>query len=282
MLAALAATLLFAAPAPASVGPPTLCFQLDIGEATSLPWGAGAFGADPDYDLQRLPQDTYDILLRSDDPFVHAETLRRAVVYLTGAGKTRAKPSAEVGEALLAALFEELEFDRAVHDAAGKAACEEQKAACEEAKACEKPAPGAAGVRHWILPVEPAWGGRVCQAKGRPADLCFFDVGYLRAVLREAGAARREDGATELRVMLALDAADPRLQLLAGLGLVDHPDQALRTEGWKLLDSAAAVAEDSPARATVRRNLLGTAGRILGAKDHDELVDRIRQRLAPG
>lgn len=287
MLAALAATLLLAAPvpAPASAGPPTLCFPLDIGEARSLPWVEGAWGADPQYDLQRLPADTYDILLRSDDPLVHAETLRRAVVYLTGAGEARAKPSAAVREELLAALFEELEFDRDVHGAAGKAACEKQKAACEGAKACDKPATGAvgaAGVRHWVAPVEPAWGGRTCQAQGRPADLCFFDVGYLRAVLREAGAPRHADGAAELRVALALDPADARLQLVSGLGLLDHQDPAARAEGWKLLDSAAAVPEDCPTRAAVRKNLLATAGRMLNVKDHDQLVDRIRQHLAPG
>ncbi|MBM3986018.1 MAG: hypothetical protein FJ296_10080, partial [Planctomycetes bacterium] len=176
---ALAATLLLAAPAPAvapaAAGPPTLCFALDIGEAHSLPWTGGAWGADPQYDLQRLPTDTYGILLRSDDPLVHAETLRRAVIYLTGAGEARAEPPAAVREELLAALFQELEFDRDVHGAAGKAASEKQKAACEGAKSCDKPAAGAvgaAGVRHWVAPVEPAWGGRVCQAQGRPADLC--------------------------------------------------------------------------------------------------------------
>jgi hypothetical protein len=190
-----------------------------------------------------------------------------------------------VREELLAALFEELDFDRDVHGAAGKAASDKLKAACEGAKACDKPAAGAAGaagVRHWVAPLEPAWGGRTCQAQGRPADLCYFDVGYLRAVLREAGAPRHEDGATELRVALALDVADPRLQLVSGLGLLDHPDAAARAEGWKLLDSAAAVPEDSPARAAVRSNLLATAGRMLNVKDHDALVDRIRQHLAPG
>ena len=85
MLAALAVTLVLAAPAPVA-GPPALCFPLDIGEARSLPWGEGAFAADPQYDVRHLPADTYDILLRSDDPFVHAETLRRAAIYLTGAG----------------------------------------------------------------------------------------------------------------------------------------------------------------------------------------------------
>jgi hypothetical protein len=285
MLAFLAATLILAAPAPASAGPPTRGFPLDIGDSRSLPWGEGAWGADAQYDLRRLPGDTYDILLRSDDPLVHAETLRRAVVYLTGAGEARAKPSVQVREELLAALFEELEFDRDVHGAAGKAASEKLKAACEGAKACDKPAAGAvgaAGVRHWVAPLEPAWGGRTCQAQGRPAELCYFDVGYLRAALREAGAPRPGDGAAELRVALALDGADPRLQLVAGLGLLDHPDAAARAEGWKLLDSAAAVPEDSPARAVVRSNLLATAGRMLNVKDHEQLVDRIRQHLAPG
>lgn len=283
---ALVATLLLAAPSPAAAGPPALCFPLDIGEARSLPWGEGAFAADPQYDVARLPADTYDILLRSDDPFVHAETLRRAAVYLTGAGGAPVQAAPEVRAEALTKLLAELEFDRAVHAAAGKAAREQQAAAAQAGQAsCDQPcaAPvGAAAVRHLVLPVEPAWGGRVCEAQSRKASLCFLDEGYLLAALRQAGAPRADDGTAALRTALALDAGNPALRLVAGLGLMEHADAAVRAEGWRHLDTADTLAEDAPDGARVRRNLVATAGHILGIQDHDRLVEHIRRKFAQG
>jgi len=65
-------------------GPPVVCHRLEIGDAPSLPFGEGAFGRDGSFDLSDLVEKTHALLESSDDTFVHMETLRRAVVYVTG------------------------------------------------------------------------------------------------------------------------------------------------------------------------------------------------------
>jgi hypothetical protein len=55
---------------PATVGPPLVCFQYDIGTAKSLPWGNNAddaFDFDTQYDVKNLIPDTLAILRGSDD-----------------------------------------------------------------------------------------------------------------------------------------------------------------------------------------------------------------------
>jgi len=288
MLASLLfATLLVSAHVPPAmpVGPPTLCHPLDIGDARSLPWDGGAFGAKPDYDITKLPQDTYDILYRSDDALVHVETLRRAAIYLTGIGNSRAAPPAETREELVAELMQELEFDADVHGAEAKAAREECKAAAECDGTTDEDGGDKAkakGVRYLWQPVEPAWGGRVCQAQARDAALCCLDVGFLRAALREAGFARRDDGAAALRDAQLLRPSDAALQLGATLGLLDHPDAATREAAWKNLDSVLKLAEDAPAREQLHKNLLATIGPLVNAKDHDDLVQKIHEHRSRG
>jgi len=275
LFAALCAPAANAAPV-AALGPPSLCHAFDIGDARSLPWGQGAAAARADYDVGNLPQDTYDILYRSDDPLVHAETLRRAAIYLTGVIGDRKGPNAELREELIQDLMDELEFDADVHGAAAKAACEKSKAACD------KPCPPSTAPQHLLTPLAPAWGGRVCQAQSRDPALCFLDVGYLRAALREAGAARKDDGTQSLRTAMLLKTDDLSLQLAASLGLLDHPDAAARAEGWKNVDSVARKAENAPGRERLEKNLLATIGPIVSAKTHDELVARLHQRAEQG
>lgn len=85
------ALLIFTIPAPAPRaywGPPMVCFQFDIGDAPSLPWGplpatpdGDAFVTDPNYSEGRLIGDTLQILDSSSDTLVHMETIRRASIY---------------------------------------------------------------------------------------------------------------------------------------------------------------------------------------------------------
>src|SRR5262245_42385139 len=147
----LATTLAVAMLAAAPVGPPTLCHPFEIDGASSLPWGTGAFAPRADYDIAQLPGDTYQILSRSDDPLVHGETLRRAVLYLPRGSDDRPAPAAAQRDLLVDALQQELTFDAKVHEADACAAREGRKAA-------------PAGAKQWWEPVEP-WGGRMCQAQ---------------------------------------------------------------------------------------------------------------------
>jgi hypothetical protein len=67
----------------AQAGPPLICHPYNIGDAKSLPWGAGPNwdAADPAYNIQNLVTDTLAILDQSPTVLVQMETLRRAVLY---------------------------------------------------------------------------------------------------------------------------------------------------------------------------------------------------------
>jgi len=290
------------AAAPNLVGPPTLCHALDIGDQRSLPWGRGSFGALPDYDVSKLPADTYDVLLKTDDVYVHMETLRRAAIYGSGAGLSgdaAQKVSRETRVAAAMKLLQELEFDADVHGAEAKAAVEacDTKAGgkahgdCGDKSKANAP-PAHAGVKgtRYLLSPEPPLGGRMCQAQGRNAALCWFDVAYLRSALRAAELDRDaiEDPAPAVRNALALQPGDPRLELGAALCLMDHTDGTRQGEAWQHLDAALKVAENREqagdedgrlAAATLRKNLLATVGPLVNAHDDEQLAKAIRERV---
>ena len=76
--------LLTARPAAATTrwGPPLLCHPFVIGEAESLPWGAGAFAVPDDLTPDRAAVIALEVLAEGDDLIVHLETLRRAAIAL--------------------------------------------------------------------------------------------------------------------------------------------------------------------------------------------------------
>ena len=94
-----------AAPLPPA-GPPAICFPLDIGEARSLRWGdGGMFAMEPAYPRVRVVSDVTSLLASSDDALVHAETLRRAVIYLVESDGARKDPEMRLlREELVSAL----------------------------------------------------------------------------------------------------------------------------------------------------------------------------------
>ena len=67
----------------AQAGPPLICHPYNIGDAKSLPWGAGSGwdATDPAYNTQHLVADTLATLDQSPTVLVRMETLRRAVLY---------------------------------------------------------------------------------------------------------------------------------------------------------------------------------------------------------
>src|SRR5262245_41012594 len=68
-------------PEPSSLGPPLICWKIDIGTAESLPWGETGIDMAKDFPTDKVVPETLRILQGSDDPLVHMETLRRAVFY---------------------------------------------------------------------------------------------------------------------------------------------------------------------------------------------------------
>ena len=69
----------------AQAGPPLICHPVDIGTASSLPWGtnaaAGWDNPDTSYSVQRLSADTLRLLNDKTPVLVRMETLRRATIY---------------------------------------------------------------------------------------------------------------------------------------------------------------------------------------------------------
>jgi hypothetical protein len=69
--------------AAAQAGPPLLCHPFAIGDARSLPWGAGSDWNSPSAacDIRRLVADTLELLTPGAPVIVRMETLRRATIY---------------------------------------------------------------------------------------------------------------------------------------------------------------------------------------------------------
>ena len=66
----------------AQAGPPLLCRPFEIGGAPSLPWNGPAWrDVRPDYDINRLVDDTMALLTPRTPVLARMETLRRATVY---------------------------------------------------------------------------------------------------------------------------------------------------------------------------------------------------------
>jgi hypothetical protein len=67
---------------PAMAGPVLICKTYEIGAAKSLPWGGSDWRAvKPDYDINRLVEDTLALLTPETPVIVRMETIRRAVIY---------------------------------------------------------------------------------------------------------------------------------------------------------------------------------------------------------
>ena len=74
--------LLLALVRPAPAGPVLICKNYEIGAAKSLPWGGSDWrSVKPDYDINRLVEDTLALLTPDTPVIVRMETLRRAVIY---------------------------------------------------------------------------------------------------------------------------------------------------------------------------------------------------------
>jgi hypothetical protein len=108
------------APAAPAAGPPAVCFPLEIGEARCLRWGDGPFEMDPAYPRVRLLSDVVSLLAESDDALVHAETLRRAVIYLTESDGARKDPEMRMRRAELVSTLRARVLEAELASAAGK------------------------------------------------------------------------------------------------------------------------------------------------------------------
>ncbi len=95
----------------ATAGPPLICWQIDIGDEPSLPWGDGPFGVRKDYDLDRLVPDTLRLFEGKVSMLVRMETLRRATIYASPHGKGGARGRAAIWELTARLMAEVLDWE---------------------------------------------------------------------------------------------------------------------------------------------------------------------------
>jgi hypothetical protein len=231
------------APVPAPVGPPAICHPIDIGEARSLPWRGGGFGVHPDQDLGRVVEDARAVLRGTPDTLVHMETVRRAVIYLSGAGGAK-----HGGDA--------------AHDAAWRAREIGRFVAALKADVVDAQLDDGAD-----------------EGTARRLALAWFDAGYTLCALEQAGhlpsGASREDGLELLERAVALAPQDGAINL--GLSIAHFGDGRPGRTCYAYLDKAVAAADDPDG--LLRRNLLHTMGSFLGTATYEELASKVRAAL---
>jgi hypothetical protein len=124
----------------AIAGPPLICHTIEIGDAKSLPWRERADwrAVRPDYDLNRLVDDTLALLTPETPVLARMETLRRATIYAVWAKNDREvglqSKNAKVADDLLARLMARVResvgnspsFTHALFDAGYLTACYQQ------------------------------------------------------------------------------------------------------------------------------------------------------------
>jgi len=237
--AATAAASVAAAPPAPVFGPPTVCHPIDIGNATSLPWGSDRFATDPAYDVARAVDDTLAILRASSDTLVHMETLRRAVIYLTPLSETGAAKPAAWREQELSRLLAALQADIAK--------CESAKSPAAEQGLREFDL----GYAQAVLYQSERHGGSSARA-----ELARESEGWLT----KASARRPDDGALHLGVALATFEGR------------DHESPTC----YAHLERAVALASDP--EGLLRRNLMKTMGSFLDASSYDDLAAKVGAR----
>lgn len=106
-----------AAASAATLGPPTICFPIEIGDAQSIPFGGGEHTAAKYRPYERVEgdrlrresvrfiADTLELLKVETPPLVRMETLRRATFYAYGMADGAEKPPAWAAERLLAEVL---------------------------------------------------------------------------------------------------------------------------------------------------------------------------------
>ncbi len=219
-------------PATDRLGPPAICFPLEIGDAKSLPWGGGPFARPSDYAVKNLAADVHRILDGSAETIVHMETLRRAAIWIgLGApdeGKSKSgieKTIAWQRERLLASLRARA---RALNE-------------------------------FLSMPGDQA-------PQGRSLGLALFDLGFFLGALGQIDGGSLADGEVELARAIRLCSKDGNVWLgycLAGFERNGHqfPAQALQQ-----------VCQFAEKDLVLQANLVATVGAVRGHSSYDEIV----------
>jgi hypothetical protein len=240
------------APAPAPVGPPLLCFPLDIGGATSLPFAAEGFDVKTKMTLDQIATSLRSLLTGSDDVVFHMETLRRASIWLMsleGEGRGVTDPQRVNAARLQTLLTDELLLAAAGGEAPGGAAA----------------------------------------AAPRAEALRWFDLGYFLAAGGQARFCDSGRASVWLEKAARLAPDDPALQFGVALAEFDHKSDGSGSRWARLLarlfEEPTGAAANAPAGganpatpAALRKNVLATFGAFLGQRDWEKLGAEVRKQ----
>jgi hypothetical protein len=247
------------APAPVPVGPPLICFPLDIGGAVSLPFATEGIDAKTKMAPDEIATTLRSILAASDDAVVHMETLRRASVWLMSLeseGRGASDPQHQNAVKLQSLLTDELLLAAAAGD---------------DAKG----------------------GGTRGDANGEPKGdapistrqvaLRWFDLGYFLAA---AGQARVIDSGRsrewlERAVRMVPD--DAALRFGTALAEFDFRSDGSGTKWARHLvllfdEPKGAASSSAAAQANLRKNVLATFGVFLKQQEWDKLGAEVRKQ----
>ena len=175
----------------ANAGPPLICQPIEIGDANSLPWDGGAWGARAGVTPAQVVDETLRILDSKTLVLVRMETMRRASVYLAG---LRGYSDLSAGSRDRGARGSETRRDR---DAAATRLDTLNRRAEDAAKA------------------------------GRIDALAFFDAGYLSEAYSQAGLPENLNGYSMVKRALEFHDRDPEMSFAAALFCI-HPKRPER------------------------------------------------------
>ncbi len=228
-----------AAPRAALWGPPVICHPIAFEGGTSLPWGKDRFDRAAEVEPGTVVARTLELLEASHDPYLHMETLRRAVLYVMG-GTKKDDPVKGGAEALVAGLEKRVEtLGAALRAAEGEAA------------------------------------GEAAETARRDAAIACLDLGWTLEALHELSARPRSASAQEAAIEKALALVPDDPALLLGAAVVDFASGDQR-RCWERLDAALARADDP--KGLLARNADNTMGAMLGVRGRD-LAKRVAEEL---
>jgi hypothetical protein len=226
--------------APAVAGPPLLCFPLDVGGATTLPFGGEGFDVKSDLTTEEVVKQAHSILEKSDDPLVHMETLRRATIWFMSKNEGPRE-----------------------HRSADASRDDSAAAACFRAALADSVLVAAAA------PEESA------TAKRRAA-LRWFDLGYFQSAARQGGVLESAHARDFLEKSVALAPDDVALRF--GVALAEYfPDDESSGKAWA--GHMAKVFEAKAPPELVKKNAVATLGVFLRAPDWEKLGAEVQKRL---
>jgi hypothetical protein len=236
--------------APIPVGPPLICFPLDIGGAASLPFATDTLDVKTRMTPDEIATSLRSFLAASDDALFHMETLRRAAVWLMSLeseGRGATDPQRQNAAKLQSLLTDELLL---------------AAAASGDAKG----------------------GGANGDAKGdaptstRQVALRWFDLGYFLSACGQARVCDAGRAQVWLERAVRMVPDDPAMRFGVALAEFDFRNDGSGAKWARHLAFVFDEPKGSAAPANLRKNVLATFGLFLKTQDWDKLGAEVRKQ----